>query len=608
MLKRVCLAFLKLTFQYIHAVRLALLLAVSVAGLAGCNSPRLNNPGSPPLDSMQRVIDASVLQDNQLMHEFSSNRQIDQAVHEALMPAPSFNQVALTGKAQYFDVSADSVPARAFFMSLVKGTDENITVNPKISGTITLDLKHVTLEQVLAAVKDNYGYQYHKTPYGYEVYPSRLESRVYTVNYLNAVRNGGSYVAVDSGLISQERNQETTSTGTINNTTQDVSTPSSSVKTTSTIDFWPGLKAALEAIIGAGENTKERVVIEPASGLVVVTAPPAMQTQVAHYIDRLNGSMSREVMIEAEILKVTLSKGFQSGINWTLLGATQVGNTNLTDSLSSFTPIFTLSGKIGSLNTVISLLSTQGNVQVLSSPRISAINNQKAVIKVGTDEYFITDVSNTVSGSGSDAQSTQDVTMQPFFSGISLGVTPTITQQGNVYLQIHPIVSTVTDASKTYTLNGASNTIPSAKSDIDESDSVVYARSGQVIVLGGLIQNQSSEYLGSTPFLAKIPFVGALFRQTNQSSTKEELVILLKPVVVNDERWAGAMQQTQADYRNFRQGYHFGTFPQRFGNTGEMQGLHNMPLSKPQTPTPLPAVSPKHEQSQNHVPTLHQGA
>lgn len=558
--------------QIIHMSLLTLL----TLALASCDSAGMNNPGEPTIKPLLRQLHQDV-GSNQKIADNAAGSTLPAAITDALIPQPTLLTPAKETQTQHFDISANEVPAREFFMSLVKGTPYNIVISPKIQGTITLHLSNVTIPQVLTAIKDIYGYQYHSEPYGYQVYPMQLETRIFTVSYLDATRSGGSYIAVESGLISQQQSQSTTSQGQTTNSTQDVRTPSTSLKTQSKVDFWQGLQASIQAILS--NVTDAKVVITPASGMVVVTATPAQLQQVSKYLDSLDHVMTRQVIIEAEIVNVQLNNSFQAGINWSLLGAKQTTNTTLSPDLSPFTPIFSLD--MG-MNNITNLLATQGNVQVLSSPRIATLNNQKAVIKVGDDEYFVTKISNTVSDtSGGNAQVTQDINMEPFFSGISLAVTPTITADENVMLEIHPIVSTVSDARKEVTIDEKKTTLPSAKSAIDESDSVVYAHSGQVIILGGLIQNNTEEHLGSTPFLGDIPFVGTLFRRTNQVSTRDELVILLKPVVVDDKQWVGQLQHTHAQLKDLDKGFHFGAFPQQFGNQGEMQGVQNLPFSPP---------------------------
>jgi MSHA biogenesis protein MshL len=207
---------------------------------------------------------------------------------------------------------------------------------------------------------------------------------------------------------------------------------------------------------------------------------------------------------------------------------------------------FAIALDIGDFNAFVELLETQGDTRVLSSPRVATLNNQKAVIKAGTDEFFVTDVSsNTVTGTA--ATTSRDVTLTPFFSGIALDVTPQISAFGEVILHIHPTVSEVTDQTKELTVSGQTDTLPLAFSEIRESDSVVRAKSGQIIAIGGLMRNSSRKQEFGTPVLGKIPGLKRLFSSSREVETKTELVILLRPIVVDDdEDWPRIIQPSAA--------------------------------------------------------------
>jgi MSHA biogenesis protein MshL len=281
-------------------------------------------------------------------------------------------------------------------------------------------------------------------------------------------------------------------------------------------------------------------------------------------------------VLEAKIIEVTLNDGFQAGVNWAavqerangdvfaggnLSGGRQIdrglplGGTPLTvgpgNPVSSFPSetigaAFAMALDIGDFNAFVELLETQGETRVLSSPRVATLNNQKAVIKAGTDEFFVTDVSsNTVTGTA--ATTSRDVTLTPFFSGIALDVTPQISASGEVILHIHPTVSEVTDQTKELTVSGETDALPLAFSEVRESDSVVKAQSGQIIAIGGLMRNSSRRLDYGTPWLGRIPGLKRLFGSSRDVETKTELVILLRPIVVDDdEDWPAIIQPAAA--------------------------------------------------------------
>jgi len=200
---------------------------------------------------------------------------------------------------------------------------------------------------------------------------------------------------------------------------------------------------------------------------------------------------------------------------------------------------------IRDFNAVIEMLQGQGDVKVLSNPRVSTVNNQKAIIKVGSDEFFVTGVSsNTVTGAATS--SSRNIQFTPFFSGIALDVTPQIDEQDYVTLHVHPTVSQVSDKVKTLQVDNATETFPLALSNVRETDSIVRARSGQIIVIGGLMQDSNRNERFGVPVLSQLPLVGVLFRQQRVRDQKSELVILLKPMVMDSEpMWTEEAQRLE---------------------------------------------------------------
>jgi MSHA biogenesis protein MshL len=173
----------------------------------------------------------------------------------------------------------------------------------------------------------------------------------------------------------------------------------------------------------------------------------------------------------------------------------------------------------------------------LSSPRVSTLNNQKAVIKAGSDQYFVTGVStNTLVGTSSSTN--LNVDLAPFFSGVALDVTPQISDSGEVILHIHPTVSQVTSNTQILTVNGQTDSLPLALSQVRESDSVVKARNGQLIVIGGLMQTTRKDQDYALPGLGSLPVLGNLFKSRQKTDVRTELVILLRPIVIDsDAQW-----------------------------------------------------------------------
>lgn len=561
--------------------RVAFLLCISMAAVlaAGCAStPEKHEPKhSTTYDNIGKALKKGVEQP-----------RVPPEVSEALMPPVELpgGQGAPEEQEPRFDISATKMPARAFFMSLMKDTPYNIVVHPDVRGTISLTLNNVTIDEVLGVVRDMYGYEFEHHKDIYKIYPPRLQSRIFQVSYLNVKRTGSSDVRITTGQISNggsntQTNGTTTTTGSDSKGSE---ISGSSVNTTSEADFWSDLKVTLDSIVGNGDGRK--VIVNPGAGIVIVHALPSELRNVHRFLGEIQNIVHREVILEAKVLEVQLNNKFQSGVNWAALGkaannstvlGAQTGGGSIFDSgaseirgntgtlapganfsqvnnsaTSAFGGVFSLALNLNDFNGFIELLKTQGDVQVLSSPRISTVNNQKAVIKVGTDEFFVTDVSTTTTSSAGGQTTTPDITLTPFFSGIALDVTPQISASGEVILHIHPSVSDVQDQTKTFTVGNQQQELPLALSSVRESDNVIRAANGQIVMIGGLMQEKTTNDVASVPVLGDIPLFGSLFRHTRQVKTKSELIILLRPQVVSDsgEEWSSSIKKSLDNYED----------------------------------------------------------
>ncbi len=566
-------------------IKLATVLSVSV-GLAACsmNAPRgTYNKITEEMAAVTKPLAAAPAQPD--------------AVANALLPPVGSLAGALPQAGavieERFNVAFNNVPAQQFFHSLAAGTRYNMLVHPEVSGNITANLRDVTMAEALDAVRELYGYDYRIEGTRIYVRPLTIQSRMFQVNYLTAQRMGMSNLRVSSTSVADvaNNNNGNNSNGSNNNNNNNQQNnnnqdnnnqggqsgrlrDASNVMTRTDSDFWKELKLSLETLVGGKEGGRS-VVISPQSGVIVVRAMPDELRAVDRYLRATQLSVERQVILEAKILEVELNSGFQSGINWAAFStgnnnrisggvvqpgtglaalprnggrdaaADPIGNTvtglvsnsgrNIVSAAEAAGTLFGLAFQTSNFAALISFLESQGTVHVLSSPRITATNNQKAVLKIGTDEFFVTGVSTTTStNSAGNGTVSPNVTLQPFFSGVVLDVTPQIDEHGNILMHVHPSVSQVSTVNKSVNLGtalGALN-LPLASSTTSEFDSLVRGQDGKVVAIGGLMRQATTSDRSGVPGVGGLPVIGNLFSNRQEVMQKRELVVLIKPTII----------------------------------------------------------------------------
>ncbi|MDV6253629.1 pilus (MSHA type) biogenesis protein MshL [Vibrio sp. EA2] len=532
-----------------------LVVGIAIASLMGCSMGHRD-----PVE-VKEALNESINQANSRTLE-----EIPSSVEADLMPNLDSNVSSEQGTSKRFRIQANEVAARSFFASLVKGTEYSVAIHPAVQGNITVNLSDVTLDEVLHVVQNMYGYDVMKSGKVIQVYPAGMRTVTIPVDYLQFKRSGRSLTSIVTGSVtsagtsnsggSSDSSDSSSSNNDDNsNGSSTTSTGGTRIETVTESDFWPMLQQAVANLIGSDRG--QSVVVTPQAGVITVRAFPDDIREVREFLGVSQERMQRQVILEAKILEVTLSDGYQQGINWSNLSASIGSGGIVVDRPGSALPtldaISTLLGgqtnvtiSDGNFDAVLSFMSTQGDLNVLSSPRITAANNQKSVIKVGTDEYFVTELSSNA-GNGENSNAVPEVELTPFFSGISLDVTPQIDNKGNVFLHVHPAVIEVSEELKQLNLGGDFQNIqlPLAKSSIRESDSVIRAKDGDVVVIGGLMKQQNREMVSKVPFLGDVPALGHLFRNVNNVTEKTELVILLKPTVVGVNSWQKELERSR---------------------------------------------------------------
>lgn len=505
-----------------------------------------------------------------------------------------------------FNVAFNQVPVQQFYNSVVAGTRYNMLIHPEVTGNVTAHLKDVTLFEALDAIRELYGYDYKVEGTRIYIRPLTMQTRMFKVNYLTATRKGSSNVRVSSTSVgslgaqssggsgggnngqqggNQNNNQDNGQGNQPGQSGQQGGRDAANVTTTMESNFWADLKMALEALVG-GVGEGRSVIISPQSGVIVVRAMPEQLRNVDQYLKATRLAVERQVILEAKILEVQLSTGFQTGINWASFASFKTGHENrvsggflapgtslsplpfaggqpptmtsggtagiaastgfaLANAASNAGSLFGMAFQTTNFAAMISFLESQGSVHVLSSPRITAVNNQKAVLKIGTDEFYVTGVSTTTNANQAGNTTSPSVTLQPFFSGVVLDVTPQIDDEGGIMLHVHPSVSQVTTVNKTVNLGTAGSlSLPLPASSTSEMDSMVRGHDGQIVAIGGLMRQSTTSDKSQLPGADNVPVLGGLFRNNDQHTQKRELVVLIKPTIVDGP---GAWNQDNED-------------------------------------------------------------
>ncbi|MGE5470334.1 MAG: pilus (MSHA type) biogenesis protein MshL [Bacteroidota bacterium] len=603
------------------------LLAASLL-LAGCSSyPGLRNESG--YDNIQNSLDQATRQ----------KAPTQDAINEALLPPLSLD-IPVAGKPvePRFDLAVSGAPASQVFLAIVSGTRYSMLLPPDLGGSLTLNLKNVTVREALESIREIYGYEFSVQGNRIAIQPNTMQTRLYQLSYLSAKRGGGSATRVTSSNMNATSGGAYSAPGGAAGGSGSSAglSESTTVYTGQSSDFWFDLGQAMAvtlncdfdiqrgtgtvsgstASVAMSQAMSQRIdkmkcpegrnfVVNPQSGVVMVRAMPAELREISRMLKAMQASVERQVMIEAKILEVELSEGFQSGINWASFknGGHQFSNnaqtnnfafpggrpftsssTNTTVSAVDGTTVTTtnanaaaaLTGATGILNTfpvagaiglafqatnfaaIINFLQTQGNVYVMSSPRIATLNNQKAVLKVGSDDYYVTSVTppsystSTTSGSATSVNP-PTITTQPFFSGVSLDVTPQIDENGSITLHVRPAVSEVSEKEKVISFGTLGTySLPYASTKVKETDSIVKVRDGMIVAIGGMMTHSQSDQNARVPGLGDVPIFSALFKQNAVSRGKREMVVLLKPTVIREDAdWQGDLEETQDRVRGY---------------------------------------------------------
>lgn len=535
------------------------------------------------------------------------------AEEKILPPVTTSNFVPLPKpqvKAPTYSVVVSEVPVKELLFALSRDTRQNIDVHPSIQGLVSLNAIDETLPAILERISQQVNIRYRTEGKTILVLPDSPYFRTYKVNYVNMSRDTASSIGV-SGEISgstaggggQSGGGQGQGAGGTSNT---------KVDTKSVNNFWEVLHQNIEAILSASKavsqsadqraaraeseraakderiaqaeavsraggnaaslfttafgagpiaptDSKNEVVVNAVAGTVSVLGTEKQQVLIQQYLDSVSSASQRQVLIEATIVEVKLSNNYQAGVDWSRLAASIGNGASFTQQLIGVPPTGAPNGltigytnpnsNVGNVSATIRLLEQFGNTRVLSSPKLMALNNQTALLKVVDNVvYFeVQTTAGTTTAAGVISPPTTNTTAKTVPVGLVMSVLPQVTDSGTVNLTVRPTISRiqrfVTDPNPALRLDGLGNPLPVAQRvdnlipqiQIREMESVLQAGSGQTIILGGLMQDDVQRDRDAVPGLGRLPSpAGDVFSFRDEAVSKTELVIFLKPTVISN--------------------------------------------------------------------------
>ena len=451
--------------------------------------------------------------------------------------------------------------ARELFLSLARENDFNLVLSPEVSGTVTMDVKEATAEELMDEVCGMLGCRAVFGGNTVRVAPEKRVTRVFTVDYLLTGRTGtGSLMASTSA---------SGGGGGGGSTTTSESQSTNSVTTEEKGDFWGGLAEEIGALLSPGSG---KVVVNRTSGTVTVTDYIANVEQVERHLRMIEARVRTGVVIETRIMEVTLDDSTKYGIDWTALpdlsslslSGGLAGGATAVQGLSTGSTTFQFGVAGSKFNAFLDAMAQAGNLNVLSAPKVSTLNNQKAIIRIGRQDVFFRAV---ITPASTTSAAFTTYTPDSVTEGIILSVTPQVGQDGRIMLAIHPTVTEKVGEA----VAPDKNTAPIL--DVRETNTVVTVADGETVFIGGLMQERTQETVKSVPLLGDIPYLGALFRSNEQIKKKTELVILISPRIIRSGEGAEIAVREQERLRNLQRGHHLGGRPQLYGTEGEWETL-----------------------------------
>ncbi len=442
------------------------------------------------------------------------------------------------------------VDVRSILRTVAADVDLGLQMGPEVEGEVNLHLEDVPLDQALLALMAPIDLGYEIVLDSLIVFKKGLVNRWFDFDYPATEREGTGELSVSPRAAGGGEEGGGGSSGK----------NESNVKSSTKMKIWPDVVAALTALVfqgaselsGSSEDAGGSVnladpegrslIVNPMAGVIQVTAEWNRVHKIEILLQRLGESLLRQVAIEVQILEVTLNDGHQTGINWhTITGDDYDASMNsVNDDIgNTFFDFVVNADKVAGM---LEAVSTQGDLRVVSSPRITTLNNQKAVVRVVTEEvYFEAEVEPLIVTDAGSTQPVVNYSPRIIPIGVVLDVTPQVSADGSITLNVHPTISNV------LRIVTSPNEDTQPVISVRELDTVGTVKDGQTLVIAGLMYEGNTLNNSGVPLLKDIPLLGYLFKKSSWQKTDIELVMLLTPVILDDERIEQMAESAQAE-------------------------------------------------------------
>ena len=488
-------------------------------------------------------------------------------IPELVTQAPVLPAPAPAAELEKYTVVVNEVPVKELLFALARDAQVNVDIDPKIEGVVTINAVEQTLPQILDRIAYQVDLRYEFSGDNLRIEPDTPILRTYTIDYVNMSRDTSSTNTVATQISSTSGGGESGSIGGGNNSTTDVTSISNH-------HFWESLVLNISAILGevtsrsggGGDQLPitNTVIPNPEAGIIMVRARATQHQQIQEFIDQTQERAQRQVLIRVTIAEVQLSDQYQAGIDWSILQSVTKAGINIISTTLTGVPVGTISDFIieyqdpnddrdNKFEATVRLLDEFGNVRIMSSPQIMVLNNQTAMLKVVENVvYFEIESEVTAGVLGSEPIVSVNTTAVTVPEGIVMTVTPQISSNNVISLNVRPTISRITEfvpdpnPEQLVDTDGAPlNQVPQIV--IREIESMLRLTDGQVGVLGGLMQDESRDNVDGLPGVSDAPGIGAAFKTTTKEYKKTELVIFIQPTIIQNPSLDGDL----ASYRQY---------------------------------------------------------